>query len=193
MMSYAYSSPYYAGNDSACWMALTPGNYSETFPLGDNVFFFGSGYFSLAPGESQPMSIAIMVGADSADVWQNAHSAQAIYERQPGSPTHVIDTHEPPAIPDRYWLGQNYPNPFNGSTKIPLRLPPQDLDRVRLSIYNVLGQVVRHLPTDCPDGGRRFVLWDGRDDAGRAVESGLYLCHLEVGNWHQIRKMVLIR
>jgi hypothetical protein len=79
MMSYDYNSPYYAGNDSTGWIALTPGSFSETFPVGDNVFFFGSGYFSLEPGESQPMSIAIIVGADSVDLWKNAEVAQAIY------------------------------------------------------------------------------------------------------------------
>ncbi|KPL19377.1 MAG: hypothetical protein AMJ92_03595 [candidate division Zixibacteria bacterium SM23_81] len=80
MMSYDYNSPYYAGNDSTGWIALTPGSFSDTFPVGDNVFFFGSGYFSLQPGESQPMSIAIIVGADSVDLWNNAEIAQTIYE-----------------------------------------------------------------------------------------------------------------
>ncbi len=79
MMSYDYNSPYNAGNDSTGWIALTPGSFSDTFPVGDNVFFFGSGYFSLAPGESQPMSIAIIVGADSVDLWKNAVVAQKIY------------------------------------------------------------------------------------------------------------------
>jgi len=79
MTSYNYNSPYYAGNDSTGWIALTPGSFSDTFPVGDNVFFFGSGYFSLAPGESQPMSIAIIVGADSVDLWKNAEVAQKIY------------------------------------------------------------------------------------------------------------------
>lgn len=79
MMSYDYNSPFNAGNDSTGWIALTPGSFSDTFPIGDNVFFFGSGYFSLEPGESQPMSIAIIVGADSVDLWKNANVAQAIY------------------------------------------------------------------------------------------------------------------
>jgi hypothetical protein len=79
MTSYNYNSPYYAGNDSTGWIALIPGSFSDTFPVGDNVFFFGSGYFSLEPGESQPMSIAIIVGADSVDLWKNAEVAQAIY------------------------------------------------------------------------------------------------------------------
>ncbi len=79
MMSYDYNSPFNAGNDSTGWIALTPGSFSETFPIGDNVFFFGSGYFSLEPGEAQPMSIAIIVGADSVDLWNNAEVAQSIY------------------------------------------------------------------------------------------------------------------
>jgi len=192
MMSYDYNSPYYAGNDPAVWIALTPGSFSQTFPIGDNVFFFGSGYFSLEPGQSQPMSIAIVVGADSIDLWQNAEVAQTIYEHQ-SVVTHIAEAYLPEGVPLAFSLGQNYPNPFNTSTKIPFSLPPGDLSGASLRVYNVLGQVVRHLQIQPVEDGWGFVTWDGCDDAGRAVASGLYLYCLERGNLYCTKKMLLFR
>ena len=80
MRAYDYNSDYSAGNDSTMWIAMEPGNFSHEFPVGDNVFVFGSGNFRLEPGESQKFSIAIVVGADSADMRYNADVAQKIYE-----------------------------------------------------------------------------------------------------------------
>ncbi|MBC8181321.1 hypothetical protein H8E88_09360 [candidate division KSB1 bacterium] len=80
MRAYDYNSDYFAGNDSTMWIAMEPGNFSHDFPVGDNIFVFGAGYFRLDPGESQNFSIAIVVGADSADMKYNAEIAQKIYE-----------------------------------------------------------------------------------------------------------------
>ena len=80
MRAYDYNSDYFAGNDSTMWIAMKKGNFSHEFPVGDNIFVFGSGYFKLEPGESQNFSIAIVVGADSADMRYNADIAQKIYE-----------------------------------------------------------------------------------------------------------------
>ncbi|MBN1351499.1 hypothetical protein JXJ21_18950 [candidate division KSB1 bacterium] len=80
MRAYDYNSDYSAGNDSTMWIAMQPGNFSHDFPVGDNIFVFGSGYFRLEPGQSQKFSIAIVVGADSADMRYNADIAQKIYE-----------------------------------------------------------------------------------------------------------------
>ena len=192
MMSYDYNSPYYAGNDSTGWIALTPGSFSETFPVGDNVFFFGSGYFSLESGQSQPMSIAIIVGADSVDLWQNAEVAQTIYEHQ-SVVTQVAEGNPPEGAPHSFWLGQNFPNPFNSSTKIPFSLPPGDLSSASMRIFNVLGQMVRHLQVNPLEDGRGIVAWDGCDDAGQDVVSGLYFCRLRVGDFSKTVKMVLVR
>lgn len=80
MRAYDYNSDYFAGNDSTMGLAVTPGNFSQEFPVGDNIFVFSSGYFRLDPGESQKFSIAIVVGADSSDMRYNADIAQKIYE-----------------------------------------------------------------------------------------------------------------
>ena len=95
-------------------------------------------------------------------------------------------------LPAQVELDQNYPNPFNPSTSIPFALPNTPGD-VRLEIYNVIGQRVRTLMAGPMDSGLHTVVWNGRDDAGRAVGAGLYFSILEAGEFTQTRKMLLLK
>jgi chitodextrinase len=88
-------------------------------------------------------------------------------------------------------LRQNHPNPFNPSTTIRYALP--EAARVRLAVYNALGQQVRVLVDAEQEPGAHSAVWDGRDDSGRAVSAGLYLYRLEAGPRQVIRKMLLAR
>lgn len=89
-------------------------------------------------------------------------------------------------------LGQNYPNPFNPMTVIPFQISRQG--KVSLVVYNTLGQVVRSLVDETLTPGFYEFSWDGRDDSGDQVSSGVYLYRLEMdGKPLQIRKMVLMR
>lgn len=65
--------------------------------------------------------------------------------------------------------------------------------RVRITIYNVLGQRVRGLVDDVQAGGSHEAIWDGRDERGRSLASGVYLYRLEVDDRVQTKKMVLLR
>jgi hypothetical protein len=95
-------------------------------------------------------------------------------------------------VPKAYVLSQNYPNPFNPQTTIRYDLPEPGV--VRLSVYNVLGQMVRRLADGRRFSGTYSVIWDGRDGSGREVASGVYLYRLEVeGQSVQTRRMVLLR
>ncbi len=88
-------------------------------------------------------------------------------------------------------LYSNYPNPFNPSTVIryalPERLP------VTLTVYNILGQPVRTLVNTIQDAGEYQAVWDGKNNSGQAVASGIYLCRLEAGSVVKTRKMNLLR
>jgi hypothetical protein len=107
-------------------------------------------------------------------------------------PTNVEEGYEATAVPSGYALSQNYPNPFNPQTTIRYDLPEPGV--VRLSAYNVVGQMVRTLADGRRFSGTYSVIWDGRDDSGRDVASGVYLYRLEAeGECVQIRKMVLLR
>ncbi len=106
----------------------------------------------------------------------------------------VVDTApvgiEEAPLPTDFVLAQNYPNPFNPSTTIRYALPtPVD---VQLSIYNVLGQRVRLALSGRQLAGNHTYLWDGTNDAGRPVASGVYFYRLKAGEYVKTRKMMLL-
>jgi hypothetical protein len=96
-----------------------------------------------------------------------------------------------PPSPQAFVLGQNRPNPFNPRTEIPLALRDDGL--VRLGIYDVAGRRVRHLVDGWMDAGEHVLRWDGTDDLGRTLPSGLYLYRLRTPAGDAARRMVLIR
>jgi flagellar hook assembly protein FlgD len=93
--------------------------------------------------------------------------------------------------PARYVLHQNYPNPFNPDTRILFSL---NLDEhCELSIYNINGQLVRKLISGSRNAGTHLVMWDGRDDAGRLLPSGIYLYRLWTRSFSATKKMGFLR
>ena len=93
--------------------------------------------------------------------------------------------------PESFELGQNYPNPFNPSTTIHFRIP-QD-EKVEVKIYNTLGQEVRALTSQRFAAGSHSLVWDGKDNQGSAVASGIYLYKFTAGKFTQTRKMNLVK
>ena len=90
-----------------------------------------------------------------------------------------------------FHLAQNYPNPFNPATTIEFRLPAECM--VRLRIYNMLGRLVRTLEDRRMTAGEYIVRWDGEDDSGRTLGSGIYFLRIEAGEFSQARRMVLLK
>lgn len=86
-------------------------------------------------------------------------------------------------------LAPSYPNPFNGQTVIEYRL--MESMPVRLAIYNIAGQRVRRLVDEAQSPGYKQVLWDGRDDIGQEVSTGVYWCRLQAGTETIVRRMTL--
>ena len=94
--------------------------------------------------------------------------------------------------PEDYELAQNYPNPFNPSTTIEFTLPVRKT--IRLTIYNSLGQEARTLINHTPyPAGTHKAVWDGKDNHGNPVPSGMYIYKLVFGNFSKSRKMTLLR
>ncbi|MBN1480852.1 C10 family peptidase [candidate division KSB1 bacterium] len=93
--------------------------------------------------------------------------------------------------PKQFALFQNYPNPFNPETTIRYDLPAA-LD-VTLVIYDLSGHVVRTLVHGERPAGAHSLLWDGRNDAGLAASSGLYLYRIQAGEFRQVRKMTFLK
>lgn len=97
-----------------------------------------------------------------------------------------------PASPRAFALHQCVPNPFNPGTKIAFELPRRDA--VRLLIFDVAGRLVKTLiHGEVYEPGRHEAVWRGTDDAGRRAASGTYFYRLEAGNFHETRRMVLLK
>jgi hypothetical protein len=94
-------------------------------------------------------------------------------------------------VPARYGLSQNYPNPFNPSTAIDYSLPAASV--VELTVFNELGQRVATLVEGPQSAGPHTASWNGCDDAGATVASGVYLYRLTAGEFIQSRKMLLLK
>ncbi len=94
-------------------------------------------------------------------------------------------------IPKGFSLEQNYPNPFNPSTRIRYSLPYQS--QVTLRIYNTLGQTVATLVNSRQPSGLHNVEWNGRNEAGNKVGSGVYLYRIRAGDFNRTRKMLLMK
>jgi hypothetical protein len=102
-------------------------------------------------------------------------------------------------LPRVYALHQNYPNPFNPSTSIVIDIPANDNRggdtevKTRVVIYNMRGQLIRILMDGMKEPGRYVLNWDGRDNRGERVGSGLYLYRMEAGDFVSTRKMVIVK
>jgi len=93
--------------------------------------------------------------------------------------------------PNQFELSQNYPNPFNPSTTIEFALPRHS--HARLTVYDLLGrQVAVLLDRELPAGTHR-VRWDGKDDAGQPLASGIYFYQLTYDGGKQTKKMLLVK
>lgn len=95
------------------------------------------------------------------------------------------------SVPQAFELYQNYPNPFNPETSI-----KYSIDRrsgITLSVFNVLGQLMRLLAAGTREAGIHSVVWNGLDDGGKPVGSGVYFIRLDADGNSRIRKSLLIR
>ena len=107
------------------------------------------------------------------------------------SVTVVVASKSKSLLPDAFSLSQNYPNPVNLETVIKYALP-EDC-HVELTIYNMLGQKVKTLVNQYQDAGYKMVHWNGRDDKGYEIASGLYFYKLQTPKYSETKKMIFVK
>jgi hypothetical protein len=95
------------------------------------------------------------------------------------------------AVPKEFALSQNYPNPFNPMTKINVDLPERS--NVDVKIYNLLGKEIRTLISENKSAGTLILEWDGKNNDGRIMPSGIYIYKLVAGDQIKFRKMTKIQ
>jgi hypothetical protein len=93
--------------------------------------------------------------------------------------------------PIRDALNQNWPNPFNPTTWIQYSISSDR--QVKLKVYDVLGRTVKTLVDEFKSRNHYRILWDGTNDSGEAVASGIYFYQIQAGSYNATRKMVLLR
>ncbi len=96
-------------------------------------------------------------------------------------------------FPISYSLFQNYPNPFNPSTTIAYKIPGTESVSVQLWVYDLRGRLVKTLVNERKKPSSYFIHWDGRDEHGKELGSGVYLYRIIAGNYSSTKKMVIIR
>jgi hypothetical protein len=94
-------------------------------------------------------------------------------------------------LPTTFDIAQNYPNPFNPTTTIKYQLP--QVSDVKLVIYNVLGQKVRTLVNSRLEAGYHSVVWDGLNEQGSTVASGVYIYHFQAADFQKTMKLMLLK
>jgi hypothetical protein len=130
------------------------------------------------------------VTADGSMGVHNAqYAARLLYKTLGWTPLWVKDV--PGAVPATYTLDQNYPNPFNPSTVIRFSLPKEG--PVKLQVFDITGSLVKTLLDEAVRAGNKEVTWDGTNQAGVKVASGMYLYRLESANFVATKKMLLLK
>ena len=102
-----------------------------------------------------------------------------------------ISNNTKPQLPHSISLFQNYPNPFNPTTNIRYEIPTASY--IEMNVYNSLGEKIRTLVNKQQPAGKYEIIWNGKDDWRNPVESGLYIYQLNAGQFHQSRKMILMK
>jgi len=114
-----------------------------------------------------------------------------VYAIQPGLAKNIEAVDHQTPFPNKFAIAQNYPNPFNPETKIEYQLAQKC--HVMLKIYNYLGQEVRSLVDKIQEKSRYDIHWDGQDNWGENVPSGIYFYVIKAGHFKNSKKMIKLK
>jgi hypothetical protein len=143
-------------------------------------------------GEGQVVTLTFKVLGDFEDQARFDISEAVLFDGDGHSnPAVVLGSLEVQTTPTEFSLLQNYPNPFNPETNIKYNLA--EGAGVQLRIYNIVGQVVRTLVSEQQSAGRYQVRWDGTDDRGSAVSSGIYFYQISAGSFSDVKRLMLLK
>jgi hypothetical protein len=152
--------------------------------------------FTPAPGNLVDMTISTAWNDPEYDGWQVYYKVTAVddagNEGEPTDSDAASGVGDQSTIPDRFALYQNVPNPIHPTTVIRYDVPTGG-GHITLKIYDVAGRLLRRLVDGAQTAGVKSVRWNGVDDRGSLVVTGIYFYRLAAPGYEQTRKMVLIR
>lgn len=158
---------------------LSPTWIYASFDNGVTYSPYSGGLGEQAATESFAASDSFMfAGTDYNGVWRRLRSG-------------LVGINERPSISRTFQLDQNFPNPFNPTTTIHYTLP--EATKVSLKIYDVLGREIRTLVNQTQLAGTRSVVWDGKNNHGKVIGSGIYFYRLQSKSKVLTRKMIFLK
>jgi len=181
----------------SAWAQTTPyfcdSVYSEIDILTNEFLASGSPFGKTTSGKigKKGAVTAQQVQAQQAKLARYQEETEKLLNLLFESPTRQVS----PTIPREFALSQNYPNPFNPATTIEYHLPFDS--KVKIQIYNILGQRVKKLIDRRERAGKYKIIWDGRNDHGSWVASGLYIYRIQAETNDKVfvksKKMILLK
>jgi hypothetical protein len=180
-------------------LGRVPGvGYIDSLMTGEVIYTFHSSYDTSA-SEGKPVAFRYL-GAGQQVIFldfplyfiQEAQATQLLHQALSDlgmSPSSVEEEEE--GVISSFRLGHNFPNPFNAETIIEYSLPRAG--SVRLTVYNILGQAVKVLVDETQTAGDKKVIWDGKNQRGQDVASGVYFYRMEAGEFAKTDKMLLLK
>ncbi len=138
-----------------------------------------------------PIETATTYISGSGSSWSDVTTDDVCIRARTSVDLPVAVADEPPQLAHQFSLSNNYPNPFNPTTTIMYSLARRA--QVELSIYNLLGQKVTTLVNETVPAGYHSAVWNGTDDSGNQVASGVYLYQLRAGDYVESKKMILLK
>jgi ligand-binding sensor domain-containing protein len=172
----------FCDNTNKLWIS----NYQDGSGLG--VWTFNGvdfNYFDMANSGLPNNDITSGVSSNNGDIWIGTSDGIAVYNEQG-----FVNNHDEHSNSLQKTVS-NYPNPFNTSTKIRFQLTSSGI--VQLNVYNIKGQLVKKLNQDLMSKGQHDILWDGRDEKGKYLASGVYIYKLSTGIRSETGKMILLK
>jgi hypothetical protein len=170
-----YGQFYYASNDSAGEDVKVNADAGSNLQLTPDVAFSRDEAYLAWADNRIPNS--------GLDIFAKLISYQGVDVKQPKS--------DVSQMPRDFQLGQNYPNPFNAVTHIQFALPMES--RVEIVVYNLLGRRVKIFDLGRLTAGYKIITWDGKNDRGDEVASGVYFYRIKTDSFSDVRKMTLLK
>ena len=174
--------------------------------INNKIYVCGGERVVVIDGGTNQRVAGITVGKNPCALTYNSTNNKIYCANNDGSSISVIGCSPPSAVEGdqeiqvipSFSLKQNYPNPFNPSTTIHFTVHGSQFTvssplPTSLKIYNILGQKVRSLVDEPTGRGSHEVIWDGKDDKGKELASGIYFYRLKVGKFSECKKMLLLK
>lgn len=179
------------------WNFISGGIQTQSVDATDISTLMAGGPFTIAAGESAEVAFAIVAGTSLTDLQTHADAAQLLWDEKISTlGPNPVSNEEPGVQPVfSFALDSPYPNPIHDQATINFELP--QTGAIELGIYDMLGRQIRTLASGTKSAGRHSINWDGRDNAGVRLASGVYMLTLtsptNEGLKTATRKVVVVR